>query len=521
MTSTEELTDITILSFVSGKGGVGKTMLAIATAHELSQGKGTLILDLDFFNRGLSGLLRNCDEVMAIPRPVFVSDDDGSPKWMVREVANQLYTVSFPDLSDADFRRCESLPIRDLADALREWIKDLCSKLRCRSVVLDCHGGPDRVSFAVALISRCCLLISEPDRITMHGTLHFLRMFERALPESGEIRPNANVYLVFNKVVDAFSAWNLRRTYDLHLRDCFDDKRLLAVFPLEVHLMKFFEHHPLTTEYFPTSMLARKTAIMLADLLGADAPELLSARSRGIPWLLAVLWRNTFGRTPRLLTVNFVIVLNFIAFVGFFVFVAILDVEDKNELELAVKIGLPVALIFPLWASFAVLLSWSKYLNLRLTLWSRRMKRFLAVWYAVILIFVWAFMVGTLFGLNIFFDALNDVMAQTENGAEMELFALSHLGLRFAKISVELALYVGILFVTSFALGQMYESYCDLRYTRFRLSGFLRIICGVTVCVLTGLVLLSGISFVVWPEMGEWLEGIRSRLPDFGRSGMP
>lgn len=48
-----------LISIVSGKGGVGKTMLAVAVARELSTNVRTLIVDLDFFNRGLTGLMRH------------------------------------------------------------------------------------------------------------------------------------------------------------------------------------------------------------------------------------------------------------------------------------------------------------------------------------------------------------------------------------------------------------------------------------------------------------------------------
>ena len=60
-----------ILAVASGKGGVGKTMLTVACAYELSLGGPTLVIDLDFFNRGLSGLFRGRRDVGLIARPRF------------------------------------------------------------------------------------------------------------------------------------------------------------------------------------------------------------------------------------------------------------------------------------------------------------------------------------------------------------------------------------------------------------------------------------------------------------------
>ena len=43
-----------VFSFVSGKGGVGKTLIAINTAYELSAHSNVLLIDFDFFNYGLT-----------------------------------------------------------------------------------------------------------------------------------------------------------------------------------------------------------------------------------------------------------------------------------------------------------------------------------------------------------------------------------------------------------------------------------------------------------------------------------
>jgi len=70
-----------VVSFVSGKGGVGKTMLAVAFARQLSKKGKTLLLDLDYFNRGLTGLLREGREVRALkPRDCLSQKEPGVMK---------------------------------------------------------------------------------------------------------------------------------------------------------------------------------------------------------------------------------------------------------------------------------------------------------------------------------------------------------------------------------------------------------------------------------------------------------
>ena len=47
-----------ILCVASGKGGVGKTSLSLCLASEVARSRRVLLIDLDYFNRGATGLLR-------------------------------------------------------------------------------------------------------------------------------------------------------------------------------------------------------------------------------------------------------------------------------------------------------------------------------------------------------------------------------------------------------------------------------------------------------------------------------
>ena len=47
-----------ILCVASGKGGVGKTSISLCVASEIAETTRVLLIDLDYFNRGATGLLR-------------------------------------------------------------------------------------------------------------------------------------------------------------------------------------------------------------------------------------------------------------------------------------------------------------------------------------------------------------------------------------------------------------------------------------------------------------------------------
>lgn len=293
-----------VLSFVSGKGGVGKTMLAVAAANELSHARATLILDLDFFNRGLSGMFIQGENLHKVKPPPFVESahEDG---WNAKQIADNLYTVAFPDITAFETTSVNSESLKKLANSLQSWIRYLCDRLNCDTVVLDCHGGPDALSFAAVSVADETLLISEPDRVTMYGTLHFLRTLR------GLGVRHARVNLVFNKIVESVGPNFLWRLYKTYLTGYFEDKSLLAAFPLELYLTKSFENNPLVTEDYPQSMLARKTQVMLVDLLGDKGDGRVPDRAKSVPNWLAHYTRRFFGRPPKLLTVNFLAVVGF------------------------------------------------------------------------------------------------------------------------------------------------------------------------------------------------------------------
>lgn len=395
------ISEPTVVAFVSGKGGVGKTMLAVAAAREFSLQGPTLILDLDFFNRGLSGLLGAGTTASAVQPPLFLKDSDGD-RWYAREVDTNLFALSFPDVEGVQLAEIDSADVSLLATQLNQWILDLSEQLHCQTVVLDCHGGPDHLSFAAVKVAQKTLMISEPDQITLYGTLHFLRRLGELSLETEK------VHLVFNKVVDSIRARFLFFTYNRYLRGHFGDKPLLALFPLEVYLTKHFEHHPFVTDDFPRSMLARKTQVMLADLMDGLEREVVPARARNIPRLVAKIWRTSFGRRPKIIDLDFVMKLSFFVLIVFFAGLYLPKIfRFLSPLEVAISdFAFPILVSVPIWATFVTLLSWSTKLEQQMTLLSCRENWGLFFLTSLMFTFIWlspiAIVVAVLLGIRVF-----------------------------------------------------------------------------------------------------------------------
>ena len=491
-----------ILSFVSGKGGVGKTMLAVSAANELAQSHSTLILDLDFFNRGLSGMFVGTGTHQTIPSPTFLRHNEPQ-EWFAVEISHNLFTISFPDIDYFDFKEHTPERITELAEDLKSWIVELSDRLDCTAVVLDCHGGPDALSFASTIISTKTLLVSEPDRVTMYGTLHFLR---RLAPLGVN---HSDIHLIFNKVVDTVRSNFLWRLYNESLRaEYFGGKPLLAAFPLELYLTKSFEMNPLVVEDYPHSMLAQKTKVMLSDLLSDNASNFLSERTESIPKWIKFIHRRFFWRSPRLLSLDFMAAVGFVLLllsVGMswldnefrdrlidygmnpFTYEWSEDVKpqahikweaeelrDRKELLKTVKSYLTkLIMIWATFAAMALLLSWTRYLDRQAIFFSQKNRYIAATVYLLTTVCLWGLVI---YFLSTTFNNLHDRITRTSDGDQL---FVAILGL------------VAILIVVFFWLAQAYRAYREIKYSNRLFVGAGRGFCAL-------LVVITPSFYVLW-----------------------
>ena len=280
-------------------------MLSMAIANELSRSNKVLLLDLDFFNRGLTGLLSSIRSNLTrikVDFPDFL-DKSGidKPSWYVAEIKAGLYTAFYGDIDRSASARIELMDVNRLGEAICAFVMKISEITDCNVVVFDCHGGPDNTSFAACINADHTIIVSEPDRVTFYGTLNFLRRLQEI-----NLERSTQPHLVFNKVIPGFSARFLIRSYDDYLKENLNGNPLLAVYPLEVDLTKEFEKTPFLTSVFPTSQLAEKTRFLLYDLLFVKHRALLPPGIANFGYITRTFHRYYMGRLPKIFNLDLV-----------------------------------------------------------------------------------------------------------------------------------------------------------------------------------------------------------------------
>jgi chromosome partitioning protein len=210
-----------ILSTVSGKGGVGKTIISANFARIAAFSKKVLLIDFDFPNQGLTGLFAeylntscfNARDMILDSRPIEFS--------RITTLRQNLFFVPAFDPADQnryqlDFSKL--LSKEELIGRLNMRLNTLINDLKMDLIILDCHGGLDSISFASFMSSDCTLLISEPDKITFNGTLELTDYYEENLsifaslnknlinnPQQTRLSSSREALLILNRVSGRFS----------------------------------------------------------------------------------------------------------------------------------------------------------------------------------------------------------------------------------------------------------------------------------------------------------------------------
>jgi cellulose biosynthesis protein BcsQ len=160
------------ISFVSGKGGVGKTTLAANFAWVCSQVAKTLLVDLDFQNQGCTGLFAPQIEFGPGNGLEAIENAAAAAAHEPNQVARNLYFLPATSWHESTSQEEIVRHVQALGFQLKvaAFIERMNLAQGFGIVVLDCHGGVDAVSLAAFQSSTYTLMVTEADSVTFAGT---------------------------------------------------------------------------------------------------------------------------------------------------------------------------------------------------------------------------------------------------------------------------------------------------------------------------------------------------------------
>lgn len=325
------------ISFVSGKGGVGKTALAANFAWICAHFAKTLLVDLDFQNQGTTGLFcsyfpqecRGALDHLFKPNQLAAAD-------FVRLDANLYFIPAVPlqnppKHSDL-FELCQR---SDFAPRLESLLDTIGEDHGFEIVVLDCHGGLDTVSLAAHRLSDHTLVVTEADRVTFNGTLELLDFYQVAAPSakaaaaafSERLQVHATpqmrthpVELIVNRIPPKYRWDDLNRVYErmiaaykteLNIAD-----KILAYIPNEESVSETFGEVPFLAKVAPNAVLTQKLQLLAYKLFASafEFPDsykpLTKLKSERRRTKLDRVLASTESRNIRAIVVTFALIAN-------------------------------------------------------------------------------------------------------------------------------------------------------------------------------------------------------------------
>lgn len=337
--------DTKILSVVSGKGGVGKTTLSLSLAYELSlAGNNVLMLDFDFYNRGLSELATGYgymkDEMCVLEEDFLLSHKQTVDSWSILELNKGIMFLDIPPLKSDILNSFESLSLFGIREQIRKIIKRASDATDADVVILDCHGSRDAVSYAAAAISDHIFVVCTPETATFFGTIRFVEEFKN-LKETYDCAHRPTLHILLNNIMAGIRKNVLSGWYRKYFKKYSNDDDFLAFIPFDPKISIAASEELFPTKRFHYSAMAEKTKILLYDIFKDDSYIKTTKEAR----FAAKIMRPFISAQKPILSaivdeklpIQLLIASSLILFLGFYSFWRIVENDPQlREIQIAV-----------------------------------------------------------------------------------------------------------------------------------------------------------------------------------------
>ena len=259
-----------VISIVSGKGGVGKTLLAANFSYICSRFAKTVIIDLDFQNQGLTGLfagytdLNDVDALDLCENPDSLKEDD------LNLLMDQLYFIpSVIGKAGVSQGKMKQLADSGFKTHLTKLVEILTSKFGFEIIVLDCHGGIDQVSLASFQVSDHTLMMAEADSVAFAGTLELINFYQSSMPEE-DLKNFQKVKIIINRLPSKYKWKSLQKIYGKYMEKQLgrfsSDRGIFCYIPSDSLLAHSFGEYPFFVKLAKTSIFTKKLLFIVHSL---------------------------------------------------------------------------------------------------------------------------------------------------------------------------------------------------------------------------------------------------------------
>ncbi|HKD85767.1 MAG TPA: ParA family protein [Terriglobales bacterium] len=299
------------ISFVSGKGGVGKTSLATNLAWAMAKFGKVGFVDLDLQNQGATGLfsavfpLRGC----GVLSDLLGLSTCGQEDTVMVAPGLHFFPAVAPNSPVSYSGIAELINRGEIGTRLRIFLDHLQAQFDFDVVILDCHGGLDFLSLSAHRQSDRTVVMTEADTVTFNGTLELLEFYrsaescEQPGSNSAETNGTGSLDFVVNRVPAKYRYDDLNGMYArLLARHSFGasvSSSILLYIPSEDFFADSYGEYPFAVSLAPKSVMFRKLNLLAVKLLPHDlvAKKLTATPSRLQYWTFRLMSR--FSRKNR------------------------------------------------------------------------------------------------------------------------------------------------------------------------------------------------------------------------------
>ena len=350
----------TKIAIASGKGGVGKTTLALALAYELSvAGNNVVLIDIDLSNRGLSELCTNSFFNFSKTKsdlPVIVNESG-------IERLDVTYFSMTPNLTVATLNRL-SMDQLTAADSLSPKIVQnviqnipAFSKIKHNVIIYDCRGGRDVFSQVACTISDHVIIVSSDDKATFFGTTIFAKGLSEKLAKNNQ--NDTKIHLVFNRISNNVRNATLSYWYEKYFNQYCDNSEILAIFPIEPNVSISASNQLFPTRKFVYSKMADKCRLIAFSLFENEENVIVAPESLFIGRWMSIFIKSNRSIFSLFLGIRVPAGLVIIALLMFYLFTMSSKFFDTSEIILAFGNVQKIGLVFASLGVFlAVAITW-------------------------------------------------------------------------------------------------------------------------------------------------------------------